>query len=463
MPSSNANVVTKRSGSVREVLAFSAPLIVSNMSQSAMWVVDTAIMGHVGTAEQGAVGLGGVLVWALTCFFAGTMSVVNILVAQDFGAGRKDLGRHVRTGLVMIIPMTVAMLALSMLVPQALGWLGCKDAVRPFAVTYIQIRVLSAPFVLAMFAISCYLRGVGDTITPMVMSLVANVVNALLAIVLVFGLLGSPKMGVAGAAWATAVAGTVESLLYASVYLWGKSARTHGAREWKTPSVQDLRRFVQLGTPIGMSWMFEMVSWTAFAAYAGTRAPVELAAHMVLFQVTGFCFMPAVAIGVGASTLVGQYLGARRPDLAWRSAGRSLGLGVAYMSVVGGAMLLLRRPLVTAFNPDPAVVALGCTLALLAGSYQPFDGFGIIAQAVLRGAGKTSTPTIVMLGSGFVLFIPLVWILGEYFGLGVTGAWIAALVHVVVVAGVLGVVVVRGKWRNAVPLSLTETPLPTPH
>jgi putative MATE family efflux protein len=246
-------------------------------------------------------------------------------------------------------------------------------------------------------------------------------------------------------------------LLYGAVFLWGKSAKTGGTRKWTTPSLQQLRQFVRLGTPIGMSWMFEMVSWTAFAAYASTRAPVELAAHMVLFQVTGFCFMPAVAIGVGASTLVGQYLGAKRPDLAWRSAGRSLGLGVAYMSVVGAAMIVFRRPMVTAFNPDPAVVALGCTLGILAGSYQPFDGMGIISQAILRGAGKTATPTIVMLGSGGLVFIPLVWVLGERYQMGVRGAWTAAVVHVVVVALVLGVVVAKGKWRESLPLSQSET------
>ena len=421
-----------------------------------MWVVDTAILGHVGTAEQGAVGLGGVLAWALTCFFAGTMSVVNILVAQDFGAGRKDLGRHVHAAVVLVVPMAVAMLGLTAMVPTALGWLGTQEAVRPLVASYLRVRMLSAPFMLTTFTLASYMRWVGDTITPMLMSVVANIVNAALALVLVFGLFGAPALGVTGAGWATAAAGTVEGLLYLSVFLFGKASRAHGSRSWNNPGLGTLRRFLQLGTPIGMTWAFEMVAWTAFAAYAARRAPVELAAHMVLFQVTGFCFMPAVAIGVAASTLVGQYLGAERKDLAWRSAGRALAVGVGYMTVIGAAIALFRIPLIRAFNPDPAVIAMGSTLAILAGIYQPFDGLGIIGQAVLRGSGRTSTPTFVMFGSGMLVFIPLVILLGERLQLGVRGAWGAALVHVVVVATVLGAVVARGSWRDEPPLWRAE-------
>lgn len=455
-----SSVVTARSGTAREILVFSAPLVISNLSQSAMWVVDTAILGHVGTVEQGAVGLGGVLWWAMLCFFCGSMTVVNILIAQDHGAGRRDLGRHVSTGLALILPMTLAIAPLWLIVPQALGWLGATDAVRPFASVYLQIRLISTPFTLATFVLTSSLRGIGDTLTPMIASLVANLANAALAVLLVFGLAGLPRMGVQGAALATAIAGAVECSVYVLSFVTSKRARESGSTKLSWPKAWQVRRFLSLGTPIGLSWLFEMAAWTAFAAYAGTRAPVELAAHMVLFQFTGFCFMPAVAIGIAASTLVGQYLGAKRPDLAWRSGWLSLAIGVGYMTAVGIAIAAFRVPLVRAFNPDPAVVALGSTLGLLAGAYQPFDGFGIIAQSVLRGAGRTSTPTYIMLGSGFLVFIPLVWLLGEGAGWGVRGAWTAALVHVTVVSLVVGVIVVRGKWREARVLSSAER---TPH
>jgi multidrug resistance protein, MATE family len=453
MDAPSGGVVTQRSGTAREVIGFSIPLMISHLSLSAMWVVDTLIMGRVGTAEQGAVGLGGVLTWSLACFFAGTTTAVNVLVAQDHGAGRKDVRRHVRTGLALMIPLAIAMVCLWSVVPHALGWIGASPQVRPHAQVYIQVRLLSAPFFLGSFVLMSYLRGTGDMVTPMLVALIANVCNAALALVLVFGAFGLPAMKVAGAAWATTIASTLECCMYAGVYWYRRPKPTGAQCRAPLPSLSQVRQFAALGMPIGLTWLFENIAWTAFSAYAGTRTPVELASHMILFQFTGFCFMPAAAIGVAASTLVGQYLGARRPDLAGKTAHRSLALGVGYMAVVGLGLVIVREPLIRAFNPDPSVVAMGCALAILAGAYQPFDGFGIISQAILRGAGRTGVPTLVMLGSGVLVFVPAVIILGNRMGMGIRGAWTAALLHVFVVAAVLGVAIFRGKWKQAVPLS----------
>lgn len=444
-PAPTAAVVTPLSGTTREVLSFSAPLVLSTMSMSFMWVVDTAIMGRVGTAEQGAVGLGGTLTWALMCFFAGTMSVVNILTAHDDGAGRTDQARHVRTGLVLVVPMTAVLLALGLVVHPGLGWLGATAEIRPLAARYIEVRLYAVPLWLCTGVVASYLRGLGDTMTPFIVTVVANACNALLAIALV---LGPPKMGVAGAGWATAIAQSIEGLLYLAVYLWHPRSRAMGSRSLEPPPLRELATFLRLGLPIGLSWLFEMVAWTAFSAYAGSRPPAELAAHTILFQVTGFCFMPGVALGTTAATLVGRYLGAGRPDIAQASAKRTLLLGCGYMAAMGICIALFRRPLFEAFNPDPAVLGVGATIAFVAAAYQPFDGFGIIGQGILRGAGHTAVPTYLMLGSGLCVFVPLVYLLGETMGLGIVGAWTAALAHVVVVASVLSVILGRGRWQK---------------
>jgi MATE family, multidrug efflux pump len=437
--------IGQHAGSVREVFALAAPLMIAHLSQSMMWVVDTFLMGRVGNAEQGAVGLGGVLFWAVVCFFAGTLTVVNILVAQDYGAGRDDLARHVRTGLALALPMSLIVLMLAPFVPEGLGLMHVTDEARPHAESYLQIRLLGAPLMFAGFALTSYLRGIGDTVTPMIVVLAANVFNAIASIILVFGLLGCPAMGVAGAAWGSVAAAALETLLYGLIYVFSKAAKAHGSRIVTAPMRKDLAGFLALGAPIGIAWLFEMVAWTSFSIYAGSRPPAELAAHTVLFQVTGFCFMPAMAIGIAASTLVGQYLGAARSDLAKRSGRNAMALGVGYMVVVGGALALLREPLMLAFNSDASVIALGTTLAIIAAIYQPFDGFAIVAQGVLRGAKQTTVPTFITLGSGLFVFIPLVWFLGNKQGMGVTGAWIAAVVHVVVVAVLVGIAVMRSR------------------
>jgi putative MATE family efflux protein len=437
--------VHDRSGTIREVAVLAAPLVIANLSQSFMWVVDTFLMGRVGTVEQGAVGLGGVLWWSMLCLFTGTMTVTGILVAQDFGAERQDIARNVRAGLVLVVPMTLLVLLARGIVPAGLRAMHVTDAVRPLAETYIHVRVLATPLVLTSFVLTSYLRGIGNTVTPMVVSLTANVINALLAVVLVFGLGGMEPMGVKGAAVATVLASLAECLLYVGVYWFGRGSRAHGSRRWRLPSRDLLRRFLTMGVPIGLAWLFEAVAWTAFSVYSGTRPSEELAAHAILFQVTGLCFMPAAAVGHAAATLVGQYMGARRRDLARRSAYSALTVGVLYMSVVGVALAVFRVPLIRAFNSTPEVIVLGGSIALIAAVYQPFDGFGIVVQGVLRGANQTAVPTAVMFASGLFVFIPLVWLLGERQGLGIRGAWMAALAHVIVVSALLALAVLRSK------------------
>ena len=437
--------VTERAGSVRELFALAAPLVLAHMSQSMMWVVDTYLMKWVGTDEQGAVGMSGVLFWTMTCLFAGTMTIISVLVAQGFGAGMPDLARHVRTGLVLVVPMSIVLLILGAFVGDGLVLVGISEKVRPHAETYLSIRFYGAPLLLTSFVLSSFLRGVGDTMTPMIAALTANLFNLVAAVVLVFGLLGFPKMGVAGAAWATVAASALETIIYCAFYFWGTSARAHGSRTIALPGSKEFRQFLTLGLPVGLAWLIEHVAWAAFTAYAGRRPPEELAAHSVLFRVCGFCFMPTAAIGIAATILVGQYIGANRIDLARSSSIKAAALGVGHMLVVGVALVLFGRPLMLLFNPDPSVAAIGAGLAIIAALYQPFDGFAIVAQGILRGAKQTVVPTLIMLGSGFLLFIPLVWFLGEYMNQGIRGAWTAAVVHLAVVASLLAVALRRSK------------------
>ncbi|MCL2823018.1 MAG: MATE family efflux transporter [Polyangiaceae bacterium] len=437
--------VSSRAGSVRELVVLAAPLVLAHMSQSMMWVVDTFLMKWVGTVEQGAVGLSGIMFWAVACLFAGTMTAISVLVAQDYGAGKSDLARHVRTGLVLVVPMALIMMWIGTLVGDGLVLTNISDQARPHAEGYLRIRFYGAPLILVSFALSSFLRGIGDTVTPMIAAITANVCNVIVALVLVFGYLGFEPMGVAGAAWATVVASGIEAAIYVGFYIFGASARSHGSRKVAVPGVAEIRQFLLLGVPMGVAWLFETVAWAAFSAYAGSRPPEELAAHSVLFQVCGFCFMPSVAFSIAATILVGQYLGANRIDLARKSAVNAAAVGALYMLVVGIALGVFRHPLMALFNNDPAVVAMGATVALLAALYQPFDGFAIVAQGIMRGAKQTTMPTLIMLGSGFFMFIPLVWYLGDYRNMGIVGAWMAAVAHVVLIASLLALAVARSR------------------
>ena len=421
--------ISKHAGTVREALLLAVPLMIANMSQSLMWVVDTLLMGRLGSAQQGAASFAGNMMWAVTCFFAGTVTVINVLVAQEFGAKAKDIARHLRTGLLIGLPMGFLLWLVVPWIPHILELMSVASQARPHAETYMTIRMYGAPIIIGTFAFSSFLRGIGDMVTPMKVVLAANVTNVVLSIVLVFGLLGFPAMGVAGAAWGTVAASGVELMLYAGVYFLRRSLRVHGTTHFGWPRLAELKRFLVLGVPIGLAWLLEMITWTGLTIYAGTRPVNEFAAHAIIFQVTGFCFMPTVAIGVGASTLVGQYIGAERYDLARKSARSAIMLGIGYMSAVGVAIALGREPLLRLFSQDPLVLPVGTTLALIAATYQPFEGYSLVAQGVLRGAYHTALPVVIMLLAGVMVCFPALWWFSFHQGMGIRGVWWAAVCY----------------------------------
>lgn len=441
---------TADAGGLRQVLAMAAPLIVSFISFSLMSVVDSLIMGRVGTPEQGAVGLGALLAFGVAAIFTGTLTVINTFVAQDFGAGRaSDTARHVHAGLILAPLFSIAIWSLLPVLPGLVRLMGTSADVAPLVRLYLSIRLLGAPFLFANFAITSFLRGLGDMRTPMFVTLIANVLNAVFSIPLVFGWFGLPALGIAGAALGSVLAMVCETAMYLAIFFGPALHRQYATRRWIWPRLVDLGHFLRIGLPIGFTMMFDIVSWTLFSIYASTLAPAALAAHVIVFQLLHFSFMPAAAVSIVGTTLVGQYLGAQRPDLARRAARNTVRLGAGYMLLIGLLIGIFGRWLVGLFNADPEVVAIGAVLFAIAGMFQPFDGLGMTLSGVLRGAGDTRFPMLAMLASAAIVFLPGVYLLGVRLDWEIAGAWWAALAHIVTFGLLVAGRFRFGKWLTA--------------
>lgn len=429
------SVVTAQSGSAWEILSFALPLMVAFLSFSIMGLVDSLIIGRVGTSEQAGVGMGASLSFTLFFFFTGTMTVMSTFVAQANGAGKQEkIRRFVNVGFVLVLPMSLCVWPLQPLVPWLVEQMGTNAAVQPHVVAYMQIQLFALPFWLINYCVSGYLRGLGDMTTPMIVTLIANAVNACMAAILVFGIGPIPSLGVRGAALATLFAGLVSALLYLRVYFGKEHNARYETRRLEWPTKSEIWEFLRVGTPAGAGGVAEMACWTLLTIYISRIAPEALAASTIVWQIIHFSFMPTVALSIASSTLVGQYLGAERVDLASKTAKRGILMGVCFMSAVGASFALFRDPLITFFNTSPEVLAIGRNILLIAAGFQIFDATGITCAGVLRGAGDTRFPFLVQLGAGWLLFVPLIFLLGEGAGMGVYGPWLAGLIFLAAVA-----------------------------
>lgn len=446
---SSNGVVQPTSGTVREVLFMSFPIVIAFLSFSMMGIVDTLIMGRVGTAEQGAVGLGGLLAWGFAALFTGSFTALNTFVAQDFGAMAFGKIRRPVYAAISLIPFITAFVWFFIpWFPDLISAFGTETTVAPLVVKYLKIRILGLPFLLLIFATVSFLRGLGDMRTPMINTILANIINAVLSIILVFGLIGFPKMGLAGAAIASVISGIFEAVFNLAVFWSRKNNALYQTRSICRPRLDEIARLFKVGFPIGLMWVADIMVWTVFAVYSATLDPTSLAAHMILFQILHLSFLPAAAISTAGQTLVGQYIGAKRIDFATKAANRAIAVGVGYMTFAGIAMAVFRYPLIGAFNPDPEVIYVGVRLCLIAALFQPFDGVCIIVSGVLRGAGDTRYPLLAVLFAGIIVFAPCVYLLGEIMEWGIYGAWAAALTYSLSFAFLVGYRYLRGAWKT---------------
>ena len=340
-------------GGPREVLVLAWPAVINMLSLTLMGTADTFFVGRIGTVEQGAVGFCGTTIWAVYCFFVGTLEIVQTFVAQHLGAGDpKRAARWGTAGNHLAVVFSILPLPLVFLGARPFEIVGISPEMIPFAVTYFRIRLFGTTFFLLSRVADGYFRGVGDTITPMAVTIVANLVNIALDPLLIFGwsAVGVPAMGVAGAAWATVIATAVHVGIYVEIARRRRRAARPTPDFFARVEPSDYRELLRVGGPSGLHWFLELTAWTAFTIAVARLDAVQSAANIIGITIIRFSFMPGYGIGTAAQTLVGRYLGSRDLSAAARSGWTSMWIGTTYMAVIGVVLWFLRYELMGAVH-----------------------------------------------------------------------------------------------------------------
>jgi MATE family multidrug resistance protein len=439
----------RTAGSYRQVWTLAYPAILTMISQTVMWTVDSAMVGHVGKTELAAVGLGGILVFTLYSFFIGLTSAVNTFVAQSSGAeDYRRCGTYLRQGLYISIAAAAAIYAVRALSPQIVDLLRPDEPVRPLTLSYVQIRMLSAPFFLVYYTFSHFYRGIGDTRTPLKVLLVAQAVNLAADYLLIFGQGPFPAMGVEGAAWATTMANVVAAAIFLALAGARKMRRQYGAFDRLRPDWAEIARLLRIGLPIAVHFFLDMGSFLVFSAYIGRMGTEALAVNQIAIQILALSFMPCQGFAIAATTLMGQYIGAGRPELAMKSAYTTLKFGLVYAGFIAALCLAIPEQLVRIFNGDPLVVELGRPVLYWAALFQAFDAIQFISDGALRGAGDTRVPMLIVVGAAWLVFLPLAYAFGTVLDQGVVGAWAGATLYIVVIGIAMFARLKTGRWRR---------------
>jgi MATE family multidrug resistance protein len=437
------------SGSIAEVGLLAFPIVLTQLSQTAMHVVDSIFVGRLGAAELGGLGFAGIWLWTVASVFNGLATGVQTFVSQQHGAGdEKACGGWLWQGIYAAVPAAaLGLFGFAAISGPLWSALGTAPEIQRHAVDYVHMRPIGLAGLVLWGSLAAFFRGFGETRTPLVATVIANLTNAVLAYGLVFGKLGLPAWGIAGAGVATSIAEWVGVAVLVIALSRRRVAERFSTRPVR-PDARAIRRFLRTGAPIGGQWFLDMAAFAIFTTLVAQMGTAAMAATQATISLLSVSFMQAIGIGLATTTLVGRYKGAGDLPAAVRSYHSALKLALGLAGLVAALFVLAPEALARLYTSDAEVLRLARPLFALAAAFQLFDALQIVAGGALRGAGDTRWPFLVQTLLAWLLRLPLVWLFAFALEKGVVGAWYAEFSFVLALAAVLGWRLRSGAWKT---------------
>jgi MATE family multidrug resistance protein len=397
------------------------PLVAQQLGAQLMGTVDAALLGRYSDTALAAAGIGNNLLFAITAIGLGFVLGLDSVIPRAVGARREEEARrYLDAGLRLAAIVGVIGTLIVLASPLVLLLVDVEPAVAREARIYVHLRAFGVvPFLLSI-AYRSYLAA-HDVTRPLVISVIAgNIVNAILDVILIWGVepLGLPPLGTAGAALATLAVQAVICLIYASA-----ARRLAGGRPRPRATRRDVREVLGYGGPVGGQLFAEVGIFGVATVLAAHLSKQSAAAHTIALNLASFTFSVAVGIGSATSVRVGHAVGAGDIALARRRGMIGLALGLGVMAGFAAAFVAIPAALAGGLTDDAALVAAAVPLFQIAALFQLSDGVQAIAAGALRGLGRTRATLIANLVGHYAVGLPISLGLAFGAGLGAPGLW----------------------------------------
>jgi MATE family multidrug resistance protein len=434
----------------RRVWRLAGPVVVGMVSQTLMNVVDTAMVGRLGSSALAATGLGGVLSWMIMGSLGSVHVGTQAVSARRYGEGRPwEAGRALDNAILLsLIIGSLGSFLLAPLVSSMMPLFTNDPVVITDGKGYVYLRILGVlPFMVIM-AHRGFFNGIGETHQFMVISILMNIINAGLNWVLIFGHFGLPAMGPRGAALGSTLGTVIGMLIFAGVGLGHRRRREYRYYHLANLSRNMARKILSLTIPSGSRSLLVMLGFATFSGIVARLGTVEMATTNVILNIVSLSYMPGFGFGIAAASLIGQKLGEGDPDAAEEYGWEAGRLGVITMGVMGILFIGAPEFLMRIFTDDLAVIEAGALPLRLMGFVQIFDALGMVLGGGLEGAGMTKWVFVAELIVNWLIFLPFAYLAAHVFGWGLTGAWIAFGSYLILFGTVVTIKFSSGTWKT---------------
>ncbi|MFJ1993351.1 MATE family efflux transporter [Streptomyces asiaticus] len=422
----------------REIIALALPAFGALVAEPLFVMVDSAVVGHLGTAQLAGLGVAAALLTTAVNIFVFLAYATTAAVARRVGAG--DLAGAIRQGmdgiwLALLLGAAVIAVALPT-APALVDLFGASDTAAPYAITYLRISALGIPAMLVVLAATGVLRGLQDTHTPLYVAIGGFGANAALNATLVY----AAGLGIAGSAWGTVIAQNAMAAVYLAVVIRG--ARRHGTS--LRPDAAGIRASAHAGAPLlirTLSLRAVMLIATAVAARLGDT---DIAAHQIVLTLWSLLAFALDAIAIAGQAIIGRYLGAGDEEGAQAACRRMVRWGIA-SGVALGLLVVASRPLfIPLFTTDSAVRDALLPALLVTALIQPVSGVVFVLDGVLMGAGDGPYLAWAMIAT-LAVFAPVALLVPSLGG-GLTALWCTMALMMSVRMATLWLRTRSGRW-----------------
>ena len=439
-------------GTTRELLSLALPMIVSQGSYALMMFVDRWFLSHLGPEYIAASMGGGLAAFFCISLFMGVMSYANALVAQYHGAGELHKCPQVVTQGLAIAALCLPVIGLTAWgMHHLFAVMGHAEEQLVLERTYFNVLMLGCFFPLAKACIASYFAGIGHTRVVMIADVLGVLLNIPLTYALVFGKLGLPALGIAGAGWATVIASIFSLGIFSAFYFSRVHREQFDVMESFHINGGILRRYARLGFPSGFEMFMNIATFNLFVLLFHSYGVAIGAAATIVFNWDMLSFVPMVGLSIAIISLIGRYVGARNMEQAGGVIAAGFRVALTYSGIMGLIFIVWRVELLNVFSNSGAdfseILDIGSFMMVGLACYAMADAAILVAGGALRGAGDTRWLMITSITLHWLMLVAQYFII-VVFDYGPRVSWVAFVAMIMLIAIVYNWRLFSGVWRQ---------------
>ena len=419
----------------KKILHVALPAIAGLSTQMVVSLVDSAMVGRLDEATYAlaAMGIGVLATWALISFFSSLATGIHVVVARKFGEGDYiSCGITLNNSLLIAILIGTFVAMIGVFFSNPIAHLFATDeTVGNLASDYLYYRFMGIPFFLISVSFRGFFFGINKTKIFMFSGVITNFLNIIFNYIFIYGEFGVPRMGLAGAGLGSTLATTFDGLFYTVIILLPSYQKRFHNLKNLILNKNIISAILRISLPVSFQNVFILIGFLSFVAITGIIGTLEQAATQAIISTLFISFLPCFGFGIAVQTLVGNNLGAKKYQLAKIYGFETAKVATIYTLLLGLIFTIIPQYVLLIITTDQTIINTAAPALRVAGFAQIFYGVGVVLANGLQAAGRSFYVMKSEVITNLLIFVPLAYFLGVYLDLGLTWAWIALPVYII--------------------------------